>query len=212
MVKKKFSRADFYPFTGNHYESVDFCEANLEKEDLSEAIFQSCIFYNDASRTGCSFHCSKLRNTVFINCDLTMCQFGFSDLFGAEFISCRLIGSDFENASFAEKLSGTNYFCSGKIEDSNLSSACLAGLLLQNCSLKGNRWFETDIMKADFRGADLSGGEFSGISWTTANFQGCDLRGSSLLGMDIRKMDLTGIRFDTWQISQLFSALGAIIT
>lgn len=212
MLKKKFSHAEPCLFTENHYESIDFCETDMEKKDLCETVFQSCVFYKDTRQTGGSFQRSKLRNTVFIDCDLTMCRFGFADLFGAEFIRCRLIGSDFENASFAEQLSGTHYFCSGKIEDSNLSNACLAGLLLQNCSLKGNRWFETDIMKADFSGADLSGGEFSGISWTTANFQGCDLRGSSLPGMDIRKMDLTGIRFDTWQISQLFSALGAIIT
>ncbi|KAA1192128.1 pentapeptide repeat-containing protein [Photorhabdus heterorhabditis] len=211
MNRKKFNRADSHPFTGGHFEAVDFSEAELEKENMRDAIFHSCNFYNSTTQTGCSFRGCKLRNTIFINCDLTMCSFAFADLFGSEFTSCRLIGASFENGSFADQLTGKKYICSGKIEDSNLSSACLAGLLLQDCSLKGNRWYETDIAKTDFSGSDLSGGEFSGIQWTAANFSGCDLRGSSLLGMDIRKINLSGVRLDTWQVSQLISALGVIV-
>ncbi|WP_254876649.1 pentapeptide repeat-containing protein [Salmonella enterica] len=51
---------------------------------MSDTVFQSCNFYNSETQSGCSFHGCKLRNAVFINCDLTLCRFAFADLFGAE--------------------------------------------------------------------------------------------------------------------------------
>ncbi|MDX7991753.1 pentapeptide repeat-containing protein [Xenorhabdus littoralis] len=212
MHGKKLNLVSFCSFASGSFESVDFSTVCTERQDMSEANFNSCSFYNNDTSSGNTFTGSNLRNTLFTNCDLSMCSFAFADLFGAEFINCRLIGTSFESASFAEQLSGKKYFCSGKIENSNLSSACLAGLLLHNCSLKGNRWNDTDIEKTDFNGADLSGGEFSGICWTDASFTGCDLRGASLQGLDIRKVNLSGVKLDSWQISQLVSVLGVIVT
>ncbi|PHM45225.1 pentapeptide repeat-containing protein [Xenorhabdus miraniensis] len=212
MDKEKFGVHQSQSFTGNQFEFVDFCDSDFGKKNLNEAIFLSCGFFNKDSDSGCSFYGSKIRNAKFINCDLTLCNFAFADLFGAEFTNCRLIGTSFENASFSEQLTRKKYFCSGKIEDSNLSNASLAGLILENCSLRGNRWYETDITKTDFSGADLSDGEFSGIRWSDGNFTGSDLRGASLQGLDIRKVDLSGVRLDAWQISQLASELGIIVS
>lgn len=211
MNRKKINTADLPAFTGGHFDSVDFSESELNKDNMSDAVFNSCNFYNNETRSGCSFRGCKLRNAIFINCDLTLCRFEFADLFGAEFRDCRLIGTNFERGSFAEQLTGKKYICSGKIENSNLSNASLAGLQLQGCSLKGNRWYETDIEKADFSGADLSEGEFSGIHWSTANFTGCDLRGASLQGLDLRTTDLSGAILDSWQACLLVSALGVTV-
>lgn len=211
MKRERIDAADIPSFIGENFDNLDFSTSELKKYDMNDAVFHSCNFYNAETRSGCSFRGCKLRNATFINCDLSMCRFEFADLFGTEFSGCRMIGTNLEGGSFAEQLNGKKYICSGKIENSNLSNACLAGLQLQGCFLKGNRWYETDIEKTDFSGADLSDGEFSGIQWATANFKGCDLRGASLQGLDIRTTDLSGAILDTWQACLLVSALGVTV-
>ncbi|EJO4637742.1 pentapeptide repeat-containing protein [Salmonella enterica] len=84
MNRKKISTAGLHTFADEHFDSIDFSEAELNKDNMSDTVFQSCNFYNSETQSGCSFHGCKLRNAVFINCDLTLCRFAFADLFGAE--------------------------------------------------------------------------------------------------------------------------------
>ncbi|WJY14228.1 pentapeptide repeat-containing protein [Pectobacteriaceae bacterium CE90] len=207
-----FNNENVPVITGETVELADFSECEFTRINLSGATFISCNFYDKERNMGCSFHHGNIRETRFINCDLSLSSFSYADVFGAEFLNCRLIGADFENASFANLIAKNKFFCSGKIENCNLSNANLAGIIMEACILRENRWFETDITKAIFKGSDLSNGEFSGIRWTDADFTECDLRGSSLHGLDLRKVNLTGVKLDAWQISFLISELGIIIS
>ncbi|MDC9594765.1 pentapeptide repeat-containing protein [Xenorhabdus sp. IM139775] len=199
-------------FSGKTFELLDFSHYDFSSTNLSEATFIACQFYDEDRSKGCSFRNGMLRETQFLSCNLSLTDFSYSDVFGAEFLHCKLSGASFENARFENYITRKKWFCSGKIEGCNLSNAILAGIIMENCILKGNRWHETDIQKAVFRGADLSGGEFSGIQWTDADFTYSDLRGATLQGLDLRKVNLTGVKMEAWQISSLIANLGIIIS
>ncbi|MDE1482050.1 pentapeptide repeat-containing protein [Xenorhabdus bovienii] len=217
-MKKKYWDAGIagidknFDFSNEIFEAIDFSLYDFSSSNLDEAKFISCQFYSKDSREGCSFRNGSLRETSFIQCDLSLASFFNADVFGLELINCRLLGANFINARFMNYISNNKWFCAGKIQGCNLSDAVLQGIILEKCDLRENRWNNTDIRGAVFKGADLSGGEFSDIIWTDADFTYSDLRHSLLQGLDLRKVNLTGVKMDTYQISSLISQLGIIMS
>ncbi|CDH30849.1 Uncharacterized low-complexity protein [Xenorhabdus bovienii str. Intermedium] len=119
--------------------------------------------------------------------------------------------TDFRGASFMNRVSANIQFCSAYITKSNLSYTNFADVILEKCELWENRWHETHILGARFSGSDLSGGEFISFDWNAADFTYCDLTNSILGELDIRKVDLKGVKLESYQVAELLERIGIVV-
>ncbi|CDH18981.1 Uncharacterized low-complexity protein [Xenorhabdus bovienii str. kraussei Quebec] len=94
---------------------------------------------------------------------------------------------------------------------SNLSYTNFADVILEKCELWENRWHETHVLGARFSGSDLSGGEFISFDWNAADFTYCDLTNSILGELDIRKVDLKGVKLESYQVAELLERIGIVV-
>lgn len=198
-------------FTGKTLQKCVFNRCKFDGADLTETQFIDCFFYDDLQQIGCSFQNAILKDASFKHCDLTMADFQNIQGLGCEIRECKASGANFSGANFMNMITARTWFCSAYLTKNNFSYANFHNVILEKCELWENRWSGANVLGANFHGSDLSGGEFTEFDWASANFTHCDLTNSDLGELNIRKIDLDGVKIDSWQQSHLLENLGIIV-
>lgn len=208
-----FDQVDFsgQDLSDSYFKSCRFYRCDFSRANLRDAQFEDCAFIEQGAVEGCHFEYSDLRDASFKYCQLSMANFKGADCFGIEFRECDLKGANFVQASFANQVSHSMYFCSAYVTGCNLSYANLERVCIEKCDLFENRWIGANLYGASFKESDLSRGVFSEDCWGQFSMQGCNLSHTELQGLDPRKVDLSGVKICDWQQAQLLEPFGLIV-
>lgn len=154
-----------------------------------------CTFF-ECDFTEARFNASVHRNSAFVNC-----QFRGTNLFGARFDECKLMGSQLE------KVNATGLIVSGgDWSYASLRHNNLKGVSLHKCRLIEADLYECNLTKADLREADLTRANLA-----KANLMEADLRGANVDEVDFQDVRLRGVRLDVVQAIAIVQSLGARI-
>lgn len=197
--------------SGEHFYHSAFYDCDFSGADLSETVFDDCLFSERGAISRCSFDRANLRDARFINCQMALSTFQHTDCFGCCFEQCDLKGADMSRAQWVNEINQKSYFCSIIFRQCNLSYVNFERQLMEGCDLSSNRWQGANLFSASLQGSDLSNGEFSQDCWEQFNLQGCDLRGVDLEGLNPRQVQLDGVLIRDWQQQQLLETLGVIV-
>ncbi|MBT9431234.1 Qnr family pentapeptide repeat protein [Candidatus Sodalis endolongispinus] len=198
-------------FTGQIVRDRRFSGCDFSRADSTDSQFLNCCFYDDDHHSGCNFSRALLRDASFVGCDLSQADFRYADALGLEIRECKVQGADFRDASFMTTLSRRRFFCRAYITKSNLSYCNFSRVTLEKCELMDNRWRGAVLTGANFRGADLSGGELQQIDWQAADFTYCDLTNTCPGDLDLCRVNLEGVKLESWQLAGLVDQLGILV-
>ena len=224
-------------------DNSDFVDSDLIGATLSKALikntrFHRCTFgerddlfletvFEEVDFTG-----SHLRETYFIEVDLTHSVFDKADLSGSSFIQCCLENSSFNSATLNHvnvieaKASGCTFdnaqmrnarFVGGNaLKDASFSRADLTEANLRDASLDNADFTQAVLNKADFGGASLTKAVLEKAKAFQTQFIGADLSNASCRRLDLMegslmKAKLLGTNFkeaNLYSVSFLNSTLG----
>lgn len=132
------------------YENCRFLNCQLNKHDLSHAMFVDCSF------EGCDLSMANIadagfRKVHFKECKLLGLRFEHSTplLFEVSFDNCQLNLASF----YGMKLKGAS-FINCEMQETDLTEADLTQATITNCNLTGAMFDRTDLTKADLRGSE----------------------------------------------------------
>lgn len=174
------------------------------------------LHFDTQSAEDVSFERMDVRSSSFHDAALPLlqaadCRFDTSDFAGCmldkaylrrvEFIGCRLIGLQVNDAD---------------LEDIRFSrcNARLARFWTSSC--KATRFEHCALQEASFDGSNLAGAVFfkcdlSGADFRNAKLKGTDLRGSTLAGIRADSKDLAGAIIDPTQALELIQRFGLTV-
>ncbi|MBB5872447.1 uncharacterized protein YjbI with pentapeptide repeats [Allocatelliglobosispora scoriae] len=173
-------------------EDRTYLRCSFEHVDLTEAtsagaVFEECTFGN------VKFNASRHTDSAFLRCTFKRCN-----LFEAEFVGCKLVGSSFtESAVRPMRITGGDWSFVG-----------LAGADLRGVTITGTRMREVDLTAANCTDAVIVDTDLSGGQLHSAKFGGCDLRGSDLTALDPTLVELRGAVINSDQAIIIAQALG----
>ena len=193
---------------GQQFERCLFLACDFSWLDLRECRFVDCRFYDREEELTCQLQGCDLREASFLRCDLTLANLSRSECLGLEMRDCQAMGIDLSQASFANRITPSSYFCEAYLTGNNFSFANLASCLLERCELHGNRWQNANLSGTSLAGSDLRDGEFGQFDWQGVILSGCDLRGCDLPGLDLRRVDLSGVQICESQQQALLETIG----
>ncbi len=156
-----------------YFEEKMITDQKLQKYTAERCKFIDCEFRN------CSFEECSITGCTFVNCKFTNCTIisltsRYSEVKNAVFQKCNLIGvhwndllpsgkyahsiEQFENCqikynTFSEMNFIRFHFSGNSIQESVFEQCNLSESNFLNCRLDGTQIFESDLRKADFRGA-----------------------------------------------------------
>ncbi|OZI63159.1 DUF2169 family type VI secretion system accessory protein [Bordetella genomosp. 11] len=166
----------------SRFAHCDFRGATLEEAVPLKAVFQACDF-REAMLRRCAFMECTLAETAFAHAGLIRCAFVHTG-FGA--------GMDFSDARLE-----MSSFSAGTV----LRHACLDGVELRQCGLRGVHLEGASLARARLHGSDLSecvfvGACLDGIDaaeslFVRADFTGATLRGANLMQSLLGRADFT---------------------
>jgi uncharacterized protein YjbI with pentapeptide repeats len=152
------------PTTGKSHNIIDFSDADLHGDDLSEVnLIGVALFWANLSGVdlyGASLDGASLRGANLRGANLRVAHLSFVDLSGADLSGADLSGADLPRAS----LDGT--------------------------SLRGANLSRVDFSDADLSGADLSGADLSGANLSEVNLDRADLSFAELIGATVLDIQL----------------------
>jgi len=141
----------------NEFYEVVFNQINLQKQTLTNKIFESCQFQN------CDFSENIFQSCKFIDCEFTTCnlsniKLNYTTFNEVVFQQCKLIGVNWTEVKWPSiALTSPIKFYQCDLSHVSFYELNLPELILQNCKAK----------QVDFRAADLSHGDF-----TQTDFEG----------------------------------------
>ncbi|MFD1320385.1 pentapeptide repeat-containing protein [Micromonospora sonneratiae] len=169
------------------YRGCEFHHVDLTEAVTRGAVFEECIFGN------VRFNASRHTDSAFLRCVFKRCN-----LFEAEFLGCKLTGSQFEQSTLRPL----------KVIGGDWSFVALPGADLRGITIQGVRMREVDLTGANCADAVLSDVDLSGAQLHSAKFTRCDLRGSDLSALDPTTVELTDTIISVEQAIMVVQALG----
>ncbi len=169
---------------------LDFSDADAMPEYLSHVRFRSCRF------NSLSFLDTVLDHTVFEDCSLDFtrigdridgcaflnCSFYYANLLGAEFVGCKMTGSDLSELGESSFL----------IQGGDWSYTLLSKLKIKKHDLDGVSFASANLYDCSFENCDLRGVRFDNAIVNRVSLRGSDIRGISISGVNIAQLDLKG--------------------
>lgn len=169
------------------YFCEDFSNENEMPERLEKARFIDCRFnslsFADTELFGCVFEncsfdftklCGKIEKCAFLNC-----SFRFADLLGAEFVGCKLTGSDMS------KLSDSGFLISG----GDWSYTILSKVTIKKHDLSNINFTGANIFECRFEDCKLSGTKFDNAVINSLSLKGSDIREVSFEMVNLAAID-----------------------
>lgn len=156
-----FRDEDWY---GEHLTDRDYARCVFSQVDLTESTSQGCVF-TECTFDNVSLNSSRHTDSAFLRCTFTNCN-----LFEAEFLGCKMVGSSFRRSTMRPM----------RIIGGDWSFAGLAGLDLRGITVRDVRMREVDLTSAKCDNAVFAGIDLSGAQLHSASFTKSDLRGSDL--------------------------------
>ena len=145
------------------------------------------------AKAGMVFGAGWHTDSAFLRCTFTNCN-----LFEAEFIGCKMVGSSF-HATALRPL---------RVTGGDWSFAGLAGADLRGITVRDVRMREVDLTAAKCDNAVLAGVDLSGAQLHSASFMKSDLRGSDLTALDPTFVAVAGAIIEPAQAVVIAQVLG----
>ena len=188
------------PFLNSQSESPVPLDALTDQEKVSDLYFlkgtvhqiakpylsiNNCTFKQQIF-SECQFKSAQLTDVRFENCDLSNVSFAGTTFYRVEFISCKLLGTGFPEATLNHVLMDHCYgqynFRNGSLNDSKLMPAAF-----DTCEL-----LEADFSHTSLKGIDLRNSRIAGIQLNIADLKGAIV--SSLQAIDL--LPLLGVKIE----------------
>ncbi len=187
-----YSGEDWYAreFAGERFVRCTFVDIDLTESSSNGALFEECTFAN-----------VRLNASVHADSAFLRCAFERSNLFEAQFVGCKLVGSSFVECDLRPLT----------VTDGDWSFIALRMADLRGVRFTGVRMREVDLTEARCDGAVFANVELSAARVQHTSLRECDLRGSDLAGLDPAQVDLTGAILGAAQAVQLAESLGAVV-
>jgi class 3 adenylate cyclase len=134
------------------------------------------------SLAGYNFAGADCRRAIFLQSDLSGCQFGGANLAEADVSGCQLKGSIFSHTSI----------CGGKIIGVDFSGSSIDGVNFSEANLERSSFCSTSIRFCDFMGTKLAYSDFTGSRLCNVNLSGADLRHASFYRSKLSSVNLAG--------------------
>jgi fluoroquinolone resistance protein len=177
---------------GEHLTERAYARCTFSQVDLTESITQGCVF-TECTFDNVSLNSSRHTDSAFLRCTFTNCN-----LFEAEFIGCKMVGSSF-HATALRPL---------RVTGGDWSFAGLAGADLRGITVRDVRMREVDLTAAKCDNAVLAGVDLSGAQLHSASFMKSDLRGSDLTALDPTFVAVAGAIIEPAQAVVIAQVLG----
>ena len=192
------------------FTSCEFSGTNFRATDLSRTEFIRCQFNDAGAERPADFSQAKVRETRFVDCNLTVVDFTRANGYDLSFEHCQMQGADLSKADFRLPIDNTE-LAALTMQHCNFAYGNLANTYLAGCTLTDCRLVEACFDYCDLTEADLSGSEFHNISAVGLTLKGADLRGCSFNNINPRDINLAGVRIYFSQLTALFEPLGIIV-
>lgn len=156
-------------FRGCRFNSLSFIDTTLD-----HTVFENCSF--DFTRIG-----GRIDGCAFLNC-----TFRYANLLGAEFVGCKMTGSDLS------EVGNTAYTITG----GDWSYTLLSKLKLKKHDLEGVSFASANLYDCSFENCRLQGVRFDNAIVNHISLRGSDIRGMSIDFVNIAQMDFKGCTAD----------------
>jgi len=151
------------------YDQEQFKGVNLDRQQLSEALFYECDF-SDCSFVETTFVQCRFVGCNFQDCDLSLFNPGGSIFSGVSFSSSKLVGVDWTHAAWSETQIDTPvHFENCLLNHSTFYGLGLEQARFSSCAARDVDFRECRLVQADFRGTDLEKSLFSHTDLTRAD-------------------------------------------
>lgn len=203
------------PFLNSQSESPVPLDALTDQEKVSDLYFlkgtvhqiakpylsiNNCTFKQQIF-SECQFKSAQLTDVRFENCDLSNVSFAGTTFYRVEFISCKLLGTGFPEATLNHVLMD---HCYGQYI--NLSMVKMRTARFSHCNFRNGSLNDSKLMPAAFDTCELLEADFSHTS-----LKGIDLRNSRIAGIQLNIADLKGAIVSSLQAIDLLPLLGVKI-
>lgn len=152
-----------------------FSDCKFNSLSFAETELCGCVFEN------CSFDftklCGRIEKCAFLNC-----SFHYADLLGADFVGCKMTGSDLSKPSDA----------GFSLEGGDWSYTILSKLVLKKRDLSGVNFTGANIFDCRFEGCKLDGTKFDNSVINKLSLKNSDIRGASFEMVNLAQIDFRG--------------------
>ncbi|MDI3285063.1 pentapeptide repeat-containing protein [Polyangium sp. 15x6] len=150
------------PFEGkNSFDGETFDKVTLERADLRDREFSSCVFRRSKLSEG-RWSRTRLEGCTFEECDLRQADVTMLSLRGVTFKSCKLMG--------------INWTKIAKFPDVSFEDCDLRYTVMDSLALRKTHFTRCGITESVFAATDLSGAVFEECRFAGTRFDDCDLR------------------------------------
>jgi uncharacterized protein YjbI with pentapeptide repeats len=212
----KFSHTDL---TGALLGKSHICNTQFEHCKLAEKMdaflgttFENASFIDsdmrknvflDSDISGCDFSKSDLTDSTFVNPVMRNCCFNESILTGVNFVKAQGDNSTFIKA----KMKNVRFVGESSFPSANFTSAEIDEANLRDCHLEGACFAEANLFKSDFGGSNLKNANFekaraSQAQFIKSNLTFANLQQADLMEGSMHKTVLSGARLNN---SNLYS-------
>jgi len=196
-------------FTGARFKDCHFVDCQFLSSLMGEVTFDSCVFFDAASGTSVDFSFANLRESKFLNCNLSASRFVGADLYDVTIKDCKVSGSDFGTATFSRKFGRAQTITRASLQSSIFDDCNLSNLDLEGCNLVCSSFRHADLSSAILTEADMGECDLSNAQILRANFERTDLRGAQLEGFSIGLLSgFEGIRISASEQQTILVHLG----
>jgi uncharacterized protein YjbI with pentapeptide repeats len=199
-------------FEGGEFDNANLTDATLSKSTLSNTTFKHCKMaekvdmFHETLFSNTSFIECDLRKNVFIDIDISGCNFSGSDLTECNFVNPIMTGAIFSQAN----LSGVN-FVKAEANESKFDYATMKNVRfvaesslaradfqfadvseanLMNCNLQDAKFGKSILHKSDFGGANLKNANFEKAQAVQSQFNKANLTFTNLNKIDLMEGSL----------------------
>jgi uncharacterized protein YjbI with pentapeptide repeats len=179
-----------------------FHALRAEGQELYRTVFQECRF-NHASLREAKFHYCAFEECTFDECDLSLMDVQGSAFSSTTFTNCKLLGVNWATAATGGSLLKRPFSFHG----CDLSYATFIGLALPELRLVECAAREADFSDADLRGANFRRTLFDGSRFQNSNLTKADFRGATGYAIDVTANTITQARFSLPEAMSLLTGL-----
>lgn len=151
------------------YSDCVFDSVNGKDLAIEDSQFENCSF-SKCNFGGAAFKRCKFIDCTFEDCDLSNLQIHGATFRSATFKNCKVVGVNWGNATTITHLN---------FHASVISYAVFSGLDLRKSTIKNSVARETDFAETNLSEVDCSGTDFSGARFSNTNLMKADFRGAT---------------------------------
>lgn len=187
----------------DEYISITFNNLNVSGQNISNKEFDGCTF------RGCDFSLTELTRCKFIECHFFQCnlsniKLGFSKFSDISFEACKLIGVDWNQASWPSfSMPASLKFDQCTLNDSSFSGLDLESIHMQECKAHYIDFREANLSEAHLIYTDFSHSLFNKTNLSYANFSD-----AIAYDIDVFENNIKGTKFSRMEAVNLLESLG----